>query len=93
MDLSVFNYQLAQEIATVVLAGVPASTFLDATIYTEDGSTPQSQTVRITVKFYDGDSAQSNALLALAPNLVRHPSWLLLETLGRIIGTARSFAK
>ena len=70
MDLAVFNYQLAQQIASVVLSGVPASSYMDATVYTEEGSTPQTQTVRITVKFYDGDSSQSNALLTLAPNLV-----------------------
>ena len=81
MDLSVFNYQLAQQIAAIVLSTVPQSSNMDATIYTEEGSTPQSQTVRITAKFYDGDSGQTDALLAIAPNLVRpRPlSWLLLR--------------
>lgn len=65
-----FTYQLAQQIAQVVLGGVPASSYLDATIYDEEGATPQSTTIRITAKFYDGDTAQVNALAATASNLV-----------------------
>lgn len=70
VDLSIFTYNLAQQIARVVLGNVPASSNLDATIYTEEGSTPHSQTVRITAKFYDGDQNRVNALAAAASNLV-----------------------
>ena len=93
MDLSVFNYQLAQQIAAVVLAGVPASSYLDATVYTEAGSTPQSQTVHITAKFYDGDSGQTNALFSLAPNLVNPLSWALSTLRVYIVRFAWSSAK
>lgn len=73
IDLSIFTYDLAQQIARVVLWNVPASSNLDATIYTEEGATPQSQTVRITAKFYDGDQARVNALQASVQNLVCPP--------------------
>lgn len=67
---SQFTYQLAQQIAQVVLGSVPASSYLDATVYDEEGVTPQSTTIRITAKFYDGDTAQANALAATVSNLV-----------------------
>ncbi|KAK9845563.1 hypothetical protein WJX84_008052, partial [Apatococcus fuscideae] len=69
MDLSIFNYDLAQKVAQVVLGSIPASSNFDAIIYTEEGFTPQAQTVRITVKFYDGDMGQINALYDAAPSL------------------------
>ena len=72
IDLSIFTYQLAQQIAQVVLGSVPPSSNFDAIIYTEQGSTAQAQTVRLTVKFYDGDNSQINALYNAAPTLVCH---------------------
>lgn len=72
MDLSVFTYQLAQQVAQVVLAGVSNSSNMDATIYTEPGdSTPFSQFICITAKFYDADYGANYQLYSVGATLVR----------------------
>ena len=73
MDLSIFTYQLAQQVAQVVLAGVSNASNMDATIYTEPGdSTPFSQFICITAKFYDADYGANYQLYSVGATLVRH---------------------
>ena len=73
MKLSVFTYDLAQQVARVVLSNVSASSNMDATIFTEAGdSNPTSQFICITAKFYDGDYSANYQLYAVGAILVSH---------------------
>ena len=71
LNLTTLTFQLGQQILDVVLQEVPATSNYEALLYTEQGSTPQSQFIYITAKFYDGDVSQVNSLLRDAPYLVR----------------------
>ena len=71
MSLSFFTYDLAQQVASIVLSNVSASSNMDATIFTEAGdSNPTSQFICITAKFYDGDYNANYQLYSVGAALV-----------------------